>query len=94
MWIKIHPPYSPSLTLSLSPPPPTIPTPRKDLFFTVCINSSSGVALAFQTMSEISCFNHINPSITYSFSINMLPYNSTDEIFKNTTMFINSGNVN
>jgi hypothetical protein len=24
----------------------------------------------------------------------MLPYNSTDEIFKNTTMFINSGNVN
>jgi hypothetical protein len=32
-WYKIHPPYTPSFSLSLCPPLPLVPTPGEDLFF-------------------------------------------------------------
>jgi hypothetical protein len=41
----------------------------------VYIDSLRGFTLVFRTY--ISCFNQINPPITYSFSITLLPYYST-----------------
>jgi hypothetical protein len=78
----IHPPYSPSFALSFCPPPrtgthswkrPVLPSCLS--FFEkkkVCTDSPRGLYMGTSGL-YILCFNQINHSITYSFSITVLP---------------------